>query len=112
MSIRPIKVEILNEEDVHSFGDFSFQIYNTPGHSLGSLTYYDPQSKLLFPGDVVFPGGNFGRYDFPGGSLQQLQNSIQRISELDVETLCAGHMEPTKNGNANIQRSLKFARMM
>ena len=36
VSIRPIKVEILNEEDVHSFGDFSFQIYNTPVSSLGN----------------------------------------------------------------------------
>ncbi len=68
--------------------------------------------NYYFPVMWFFLGVILGRYDLPGGSLQQLQNSIQKISELDVETLCAGHMEPTENGNANIQRSLKFARMM
>ncbi|UYP47489.1 Hydroxyacylglutathione hydrolase [Candidatus Lokiarchaeum ossiferum] len=94
-----------DEGDNVSFGDYSFIVYYTPGHSKGSICYYEPQKKLLFSGDVVFPQGSFGRYDFPGCSLADLKNSIKRIDGLDIETLCAGHMAPVEIG-ANRQISM------
>ncbi len=109
VSIVPIQnTHALAEGDTFSFGTFSFQVIETPGHSPGSITLYEPNHKLLFPGDVVFPQGSFGRYDFPGGSLSILTKSIQRITELDVDVLCAGHMSPvTRNASQQIQISYK-----
>jgi glyoxylase-like metal-dependent hydrolase (beta-lactamase superfamily II) len=62
----------------------------TPGHSPGSICLYWPAKKALFTGDVVFNQG-IGRTDLPGGSGEQLKNSIQRISRLDVEYILTGH---------------------
>jgi hydroxyacylglutathione hydrolase len=107
VEIVPLKVTSLKEGESLDFGDFHFQVFDTPGHSLGSATYYDPQNKIIFPGDVVFPMGSFGRYDFPGGSLSTLKKSIERLSKLDVEYLCSGHMDAVKNGTQQILKSLK-----
>jgi len=105
VEIVPHKVTDLKELREFRFSDFNFQILYTPGHSLGSASYYEPTKKLLIPGDVVFCGGSFGRYDFPGGSLKTLQDSIRFLNDLDVKYLLPGHMGITDMGNAHIERS-------
>ena len=110
INIVPIKViDLLKLHEVQIGSDFSFEIYYTPGHSLGSISYYDAKNKILIPGDLVFIGGSFGRYDFPGGSLTELQNSIKNVSKLDVKYLLPGHMGISNDGNRQIQFSLKMA---
>ena len=80
------------EEGDLTIGDHRFQVVITPGHSPGSLCLYWPDKKALFTGDVVFFQG-IGRTDLPGGSGKELKNSLQRISQLDVEYLLTGHGE-------------------
>jgi len=79
----------LKEGDFH-FGEKTFQIYKTPGHSPGSLSIYWPERKALFTGDVVFCGG-IGRTDFLEGDSGLLAKSIERLSRLDIEILLPGH---------------------
>ncbi|GAF86797.1 unnamed protein product, partial [marine sediment metagenome] len=92
--------------------DFSFQIHYTPGHSPGSICYYDPDKKVLIPGDLIFKGGSFGRYDFPGGSLQDLINSIKSMNNLDVKYLLPGHMGISSNGNKSIELTYRMIKSM
>lgn len=68
----------------------NLQIIPTPGHSSGSICIYWPDKKVLITGDLVFCGG-VGRTDFPGGSITVLKQSIDKISQLDVEYLLPGH---------------------
>lgn len=72
--------------------DKAFEIYETPGHSPGSLSIYWPKRKALFTGDVIFSGG-IGRTDFPEGDPDVLARSIERLSRLDIEILLPGHGE-------------------
>ena len=44
----------------------------------------------LFTGDLVLKDG-FGRTDLPGGDSATLKQSIQRLTDLDVEWLLSGH---------------------
>jgi len=48
----------------------------TPGHTPGSLSYYFPQSGVVFVGDLIFYG-SVGRTDFPGGSHDILIASVK-----------------------------------
>ncbi|MBD3194876.1 MAG: MBL fold metallo-hydrolase [Candidatus Lokiarchaeota archaeon] len=106
INIKPLDVVELDLENPVKIGnDFSFKIYHTPGHSLGSITYYEPNLKILIPGDLVFTGGSFGRYDFPGGSLKKLQESIEYVNNLDVTHLLPGHMGVSNKGNEQIKHS-------
>lgn len=109
IEIFPLKINnLLNLKNITVSSEFTFQIHYTPGHSLGSICYYEPDKKILIPGDLVFTGGNFGRYDFPGGSLTKLIESIKHVSNLDVKYLLPGHMGISEQGNQQILLSYRM----
>ncbi|MCX8166829.1 MAG: MBL fold metallo-hydrolase [Candidatus Micrarchaeota archaeon] len=78
--------------------DYNFEIYHTPGHTKGSVCILEKNLKILFSGDTYFGNGIFGRTDL-GGNLDDLQRSINLISELDYDILCPGHGEIIYNEN-------------
>jgi glyoxylase-like metal-dependent hydrolase (beta-lactamase superfamily II) len=53
-----------------------FDILHVPGHSPGSLVYYNKEAGLALVGDVIF-AGSIGRTDLPGGNHQQLIDGIR-----------------------------------
>ncbi len=109
VSIVPVEVIELDQSSNIKIGDnFEFEIIKTPGHSLGSVTYYDQKNKILIPGDLVFCGGSFGRYDFSGGSLVDLKKSINLVNQLDVKYLLPGHMGISDSGNQQIALSYQM----
>ena len=67
-----------------------FEIIHSPGHSPGHITLHWPEQKVLIAGDVIFYHSS-GRVDLPGGNAAELQQSIQRLSGLDIEYLLCGH---------------------
>jgi len=103
----------LEDGSVLDFGDLQFSIYRMPGHTAGSIVLYNSKKKILISGDVVFPGGSFGRTDFPTGNGAELVNSLKRIAEMDVEILLPGHMPPLlQNANKNNKNSYQNAKNM
>ena len=70
------------------FGTYSLEVLHTPGHSPGGVCFSG--KGVVFTGDTLF-AGSIGRTDLPGGNGQQLKESIQRLSLLDVEYLLPGH---------------------
>lgn len=82
----------LKEGDRVSVGGLDFDILHCPGHSPGSVVYYNKAMKFAHVGDVLF-AGSVGRTDLPGGSHQTLIDSItQKLLPLgdDVGFIC-GH---------------------
>ena len=105
--------ETLKEGMVLDTGEWKLEVMETPGHSTGSLCLYEPQAKVLFSGDTVFPDGNIGRTDMYGGSTPDLVASIERLTGLDVEIMYPGHMEITgRDVKRQIEMSLRFAKSM
>lgn len=96
----------LQDGDRVQCGDDEFVVLATPGHSPGSLCLYDERQKVLFSGDTVFAGGGYGRYDFPGGSYDQLLESVKRLMTSDVEALYSGHGPVvTRDANRHIREA-------
>jgi glyoxylase-like metal-dependent hydrolase (beta-lactamase superfamily II) len=111
IEIFPLKINNLsNSKEIEIFPDYNFQILYTPGHSLGSICYYESNKKILISGDLIFTGGSFGRYDFPGGSLNTLIDSIKYVNNLDVKYLLPGHMGISDDGNKQINLSYRMIR--
>ncbi|MFW9999553.1 MAG: MBL fold metallo-hydrolase [Candidatus Hodarchaeota archaeon] len=109
VEIIPLEIiDLINTKEIKISSEYNFQIHYTPGHSLGSISFYDSNNKVLIPGDLVFIGGSFGRYDFPGGSLTKLINSIKYVNNLDVNYLLPGHMGISDQGNQQIAFSYKM----
>lgn len=81
----------------------------TPGHSPGSVCMFWPRTRALIAGDVVFPGGAFGRCDFPGGSYKTLLQSFEAFDGLSPEFLLSGH-GPSVSGRAQVSESIESSR--
>jgi hydroxyacylglutathione hydrolase len=50
-------------------------VLHTPGHCLGSVSFWFEEAGLVFTGDTLFQG-SVGRTDLPGGDFDQLAASI------------------------------------
>jgi glyoxylase-like metal-dependent hydrolase (beta-lactamase superfamily II) len=99
----------LKDNEILVLGDVKLKIIHTPGHTPGSICLYEPKSKSLFSGDTVFPDGNVGRTDLPGGNTKKIIDSIEWLTKIDVKILYPGHGEITnKNVNEQIKSSLEF----
>jgi len=70
--------------------EYSLQVFHSPGHSPGHVMLYWPYRKVLIAGDCIFYRST-GRTDLPGGNLQTLRRSIERVAGLDIEYLLCGH---------------------
>lgn len=96
MGINAVKVKkadiLIKEAGNLKIGPFSFEVFETPGHSPGSVSFYFSKLNIVFSGDALFAGG-IGRTDLPGGSYEVLIESINtKLMELPEKTVVApGH---------------------
>lgn len=75
--VNPIEPQnVLNEGDCVSFGNTQLDVLHIPGHSPGSLVFWNREQKCVFTGDVMFQG-SYGRTDFPDGDHQALMTGIR-----------------------------------
>ena len=81
----------VRDGDRISLGDTAIRVLETPGHSQCSISAYVPRLKALFPSD----GGGvpfrntiivYGTSDY-----SEFQNSLLKLSELEVCFLCVDH---------------------
>lgn len=107
----PKKASELNKEDQINLAGLDFEVIHTPGHKDDSICLYNPEEKILFAGDLLFPEGSFGRTDLDEGDRDLLIESIEKIAELDVEKMYCGHDDSTEEKvNDQIKESLEQAR--
>ena len=80
-----------------SFGDITFRVLHTPGHSPGGVSFHS--NGALFVGDTLF-AGSIGRTDFEGGDFNTLITSIKnKLLPLgDDVTVYTGHGPTTTIG--------------
>jgi glyoxylase-like metal-dependent hydrolase (beta-lactamase superfamily II) len=76
----------------------SLRVLHLPGHSPGSVAFYDETAHLIFTGDCLFRH-SFGRVDLPGGNKMRLWESLQRLWALDgAVVVYPGHGETSNIG--------------
>lgn len=89
-------------EDGQSYqvGELEFKVIHCPGHTPGHVVLFERREQKVFVGDVLF-AGSVGRTDLPGGSSEQLMDSIMnKLLPLgdDVEVY-SGHGPVTTIGH-------------
>lgn len=76
---------LLDEGQELEVGSFRVRAMHTPGHTPAHMSWQIEDA--LFVGDTLFmPDYGTARCDFPGGSTEQLFDSIQRIYALPAST--------------------------
>lgn len=69
------------------FGDDTLEVLFCPGHSPGSVCFYNAKQNFIIAGDVLFYR-SIGRTDLPGGDHATLIRSIKnRLLNLPAETV-------------------------
>ena len=81
------------------FGNTTFKAFHVPGHSPGSMAFYDEKEGVLFAGDVLFRA-SIGRTDLPKGDYATLIQSItNKLLPLpDSTVVYSGHGPATTIG--------------
>jgi len=90
-------------------GEYSFRVINTPGHTPGHVSFYEPKKKILFSGDTLLPtiatNAALHIQHFPD-SLQQHLNSLLTLRQLDINLVLPGHGEVFSNHRQRIEELL------
>lgn len=84
----------LKDGDKIQMSDLEFDIIHTPGHTKGGICI--KVDNIMMTGDTLF-NKSIGRTDLPGGSFDEIINSIQEIifKYDDDIILYPGHNSPT-----------------
>lgn len=70
-------------------GGLTVEVIHTPGHTPGGVCLR--VGDTLFTGDTLFRG-SMGRTDLPGGSYEQIMDSLKRLAALPGDCkVCPGH---------------------
>lgn len=99
MTPSPTPDYYLNEGETVELGEVSFKLLFCPGHSPGSLCFYNATENYLIAGDVLFQR-SIGRTDLPLGDHDTLIDSIKnKLMLLPDETVVyPGHGPATTIG--------------
>ncbi|MDH7799700.1 MULTISPECIES: hydroxyacylglutathione hydrolase [unclassified Beijerinckia] len=86
----------VGEGDKVKVGNLEAQVFETPGHTRGHITYFFPVDKMLFAGDTLFALGCGRAFEAPGAVLYQ---SVMKLAALPGDTkLYCGHEYTLSNG--------------
>jgi glyoxylase-like metal-dependent hydrolase (beta-lactamase superfamily II) len=93
-------VRTLAEGDKVQLGETVLEVWETPGHSAGSLSFISNEAQG-FCGDLIFREG-VGRTDLPGGDPDRLFESVDRVLKLPGKTaIYPGHGPRTTVAHEN-----------
>ncbi len=81
------------EGDAIDVGRYRFRVVETPGHTPGHLSLYEPQSRILFSGDHVLFVISPSIALFPDGAdgLQAYLDSLDKVRRLACRRLFVSH---------------------
>jgi glyoxylase-like metal-dependent hydrolase (beta-lactamase superfamily II) len=83
----------LKDGDSVNLGGLSLEIFHTPGHTPGHLSFFIPEAKLVFAADLTLTAfGPFYGHDF--SSINDTINSIRKLRALPAQTVITSHSGP------------------
>lgn len=101
----------VGEGDEFAFGQFTVRVLDTPGHTLGHISYHIPRAEVAFVGDTLFSLGCGRVFE---GTYEMMWQSLKKLAALPRSTtIYCGHEYTEANarfalsvdpGNVALQR--------
>jgi glyoxylase-like metal-dependent hydrolase (beta-lactamase superfamily II) len=106
LQMKNIKIDYTIEDNqIFTIGDqLKLKILHTPGHTAGHCAFFEENSKIAFFGDI-----DLTKYPYYGNidaNLIELEKSVVRLYNMDVETAITGHRDIIK-GKKRIREELE-----
>ncbi|MBA4395126.1 MAG: MBL fold metallo-hydrolase, partial [Desulfobacca sp.] len=87
-----IQRKLLDGERI-DLGGLSLEVFHTPGHTPGHLSFFIPEAELIFAADIdLTPFGPFYGHDF--ADLNDFIHSIRRLKTLPAQMVATAHAGP------------------
>lgn len=101
--------QAVGEPDTLSLGTLNVKVLDTPGHTIGHVTYWLDKAKVAFVGDTLFAMG-CGR--ILEGTAEMMWSSLRKIADLPRDTLLyCGHEYTVANGKFGVSIEPNNARL-
>ena len=85
-----------SDGDKFSFGKTTFKIIHIPGHTLGHISFFSEEAKVIFTGDTLFSLGCGRIFE---GTHEQMFDSLEKIKKLPKNIMMyCGHEYTNNNG--------------
>ena len=81
--IKGVDINVSENDKVNTLG-YEFSVLETPGHTLDHIAYVENKKLLVFCGDTLFSAGCGRVFE---GTFEQMHNSIQKLNQLNPETI-------------------------
>jgi glyoxylase-like metal-dependent hydrolase (beta-lactamase superfamily II) len=106
MPMPPCKIDTkLKDGDVVKVGKLKLEVWHTPGHTPGQLSFR--LGNLLLSGDNIYKDGGVGVIDVHHGSnIPDFIASLTRIRDCDAEFLLPSHGPPFRHDRKLIQATI------
>lgn len=83
---------LFDDGETFRIGNLDARVMLSTGHTLASITYVVGSDAAFVHDTLMYPDSGSSRADFPGGSVEELWDSIQAILALPEDTrLFVGH---------------------
>ncbi|MHA2048541.1 MAG: MBL fold metallo-hydrolase [Promethearchaeota archaeon] len=86
--------------------DLRVKVIFTPGHTAGHCGFIETNSKIAFLGDIDLT--RFPYYATTDSNLMELEKSIEKLKETDINIAVLGHKEPVIGKNEIKEELDKF----
>ena len=88
--------QMVGEKSPLSFAGLNVRVIETPGHTLGHISYYIPDAHMAFTADTLFALGCGRIFE---GDPEMMWHSLKKIAALpDDTTIYCGHEYTLGNG--------------
>jgi len=92
---RPLRIDrTLEDGETLDLGGYKLKVIWTPGHAQEHIVLHDPANRLLFSGDHVLPKitSHVALHSYEQRDpLGEYLSSLDKVKDLDVETVLPGH---------------------
>ena len=102
----------MSDGDMLNCGSIQLEVLEVPGHSSCSIALYMPDEKALFASDAVGMRLRGDYHPTPNSNYNQYQQSLERLSRYDIDTLLLEHYGAYSGEDAHafIPGAIKAAR--
>lgn len=103
----------VRDSDSVVLGPRHLKVLHTPGHTAGHCCYYEPQRRLLFSGDHLFPRmrtNPTSRQHSSDDPVGDYLASLDRLERLDVDLVLPGHQSPFEGVKERVEEVRAYHR--
>lgn len=84
--------EIRGMQDYFELGDRRISVIETPGHSVGSVAFWDEKNRWLFTGDTCCKADVLLNLEY-AASMEEYHDSVKKLLQYDFAAAWPGHHE-------------------